>query len=89
MSELIELRDPADRERAKQNQIETLNQRLNEAEEHILKGDCLETAAKFLKTQISDGPTELIQLRAERLYRKLQQKIHAGVTSGNNPEPAA
>ena len=56
MIEIIQLRDPADRERAKQNQIETLNQRLNEAEEHILKGRCMKTVAWFLKTQISDGP---------------------------------
>ena len=89
MSDVIQLRDPADRERAKQNQIETLNQRLNEAEEHILKGDCLETVEAFLKTQISDGPTDLTRRRAERLYRKLQQKIHGGITSGNSPEPAA
>ena len=88
MIEIIQLRDPADRERANQILLETLNQRLNEAEEHIRKGDCSETDAKFLKTQISDGPTPLTRRRAESLYRKLQQKIHAGVTS-DSPEPAA
>ena len=88
MQDVIQLRDPADRERAKQILLETLNQRLNEAEEHILKGDCSETVEAFLKTQISDGPTDLTRRRAERLYRKLQQKIRDGITS-DNPEPAA
>ena len=88
MIEIIQLRDPADRERANQILLETLNQRLNEAEDHILKGDCSETDAKFLKTQISDGPTDLTRRRAESLYRKLQQKIRGGITS-DSPEPAA
>ena len=88
MIEIIQLRDPADRERAKQILLETLNQHLNEAEEHIREGGCTETVAAFLKTQISDGPTPLIQRRAECLYTRLQQKIHAGITS-DSPEPAA
>ena len=89
MSDVIHLRDPADRERARQNRIKTINQRLNEAEEHILKGRCMKTVAWFLKRQMSKGPTELIRRRAKSLYDKLQRKIHGGVTSGNNPEPAA
>ena len=88
MTEIIQLRAPADRERANQILLETLNQRLNEAEEHILKGGRSETVAKFLKTQISEGPTDLTRRRAERLYRKLQQKIRGGITS-DSPEPAA
>ena len=88
MIEIIQRRAPADRERANQILLETLNQRLNEAEEHILKGGCMETVARFLKKQISDGPTPLTRRRAERLYRKLQQKIHGGIAS-DSPEPAA
>ena len=88
MSELIQLREAADRERANQILLETINRCLNEAEEHIRKGGCMETVAKFLKTQISDGPTPLTRRRAESLYRKLQQKIRGGITS-DSPEPAA
>ena len=57
MQDVIQLRDPADRERANQILLETINRCLNEAETHILKGECMKTVAWFLKRQMSKGPT--------------------------------